>query len=388
MRRHRPNFALLIGILVLIIVGSILISSASVVMSKQISGDPGYYFKQHIVSLLLGFALMFFAYKVDYNFWKKLSPLAIVTAVILMILVFVPGIGAAHGTFANRWINIGPINFAPTEVFKFSLIIYLAAWFEKKGSEIKSFAYSAVPFLFIMAVSAALIIAQPDMGTLMVVALVAGVMYFVAGASVSHILGMIMIAASGIVYLIVTAPYRMKRFMIFLNPSADQSGAGYQINQALLAIGTGGLFGVGYGQSRQKFNYLPEAASDSIFAVASEELGFIGASLLVLTYLVVAYQGYKVAEKAPDGFSRLIAAGITSWIVIQAMINIGALLSIIPLTGIPLPFISLGSSSTVMLMLASGILLNISTHTQGETRESRSLRRRHWWTYFTGASRY
>lgn len=388
MRRHRPNFALLIGILVLVIVGSILISSASVVMSKQISGDAGYYFKQHIVSLLLGFALMLFAYKVDYNFWKKLSPLAITTAVIMMILVFVPGIGAAHGTFANRWINIGPLNFAPTEVFKFSLIIYLAAWFEKKGSEIKSFAYSAVPFLFIMAVSAALIIAQPDMGTLMVVALVAGVMYFVAGASVSHILGMIILGASGIVYLIVTAPYRMKRFMIFLDPSADQSGAGYQINQALLAIGTGGLFGVGYGQSRQKFNYLPEAASDSIFAVASEELGFIGATLIVLTFLVIAYQGYKVAEKAPDGFSRLVAAGITSWIVIQAMINIGALLSIIPLTGIPLPFISLGSSSTVMLMLASGILLNISTHTQGENRESRSLRRRHWWTYFTGASRY
>jgi len=385
MQRHRPNLALLISIIALIIVGSILISSASIVISKQNTGDPNYYFKEHLVALILGFILMFISYKIDYKFWKKVGPIAILGSIILMVLVFIPGIGFRHGG-ASRWIHLGPVNFAPTEVFKLSLILYLAVWFEKKGSQIKSFAYSTLPFIIIMLIATGLIIAQPDMGTFMVVAATAGTMYFVAGASISHIIGMIIAGFAGLTYLIITAPYRMKRFTIFLNPSADQSGAGYQINQALLAIGTGGLFGVGFGQSRQKFNYLPEAASDSIFAITAEEIGFFGVALLIFTYLVVAFQGFKVAEKAPDSFSRLLAVGITTWIVVQALINMGALLSIIPLTGVPLPFISLGSSSTVMLMFASGILLNISTHTQGENRESRSLRRRNWWAYFAGTS--
>jgi cell division protein FtsW len=192
---------------------------------------------------------------------------------------------------------------------------------------------------------------------------------------------------AGVAGLILTSSYRMSRLMIFLNPGSDPSGKGYQINQALLAIGTGGLFGLGFGQSRQKFNYLPEAATDSIFAVTAEELGMLGAVFLLVAYIVFAIQGYRVAEKAPDNFARLTAMGITSWVVVQALINISAMTSIIPLTGVPLPFISYGSSSTWMLMLASGILLNISKHTQGETRESRSLRRRNWWSYFTGFSR-
>jgi cell division protein FtsW len=228
---------------------------------------------------------------------------------------------------------------------------------------------------------------QPDTGTFFIVAATAGLMYFVAGANMSHVFILLGLAATGFIFLIKTASYRMERFMIFLNPTSDTGGAGYQINQALLAIGTGGLFGLGFGHSRQKFNYLPEAASDSIFAITAEELGFARSSIIIVLFILVAIQGYKVAQKAPDAFSRLVATGITSWIVVQATINIFGLMSLMPLTGVPLPFLSMGSSSTLVLMLASGILLNISKHTEGENRESRLRGRGNWWAHLTGSGR-
>lgn len=377
---HRPDFILLFCIVALILVGTVIISSASVVMSKQVAGDPNFYFEKHLWAIAGGILLFFLGYKLDYSVWRKLAPFLMASALLLLVAVFIPGIGFSHGG-ATRWIQ-WPFQFAPTEFFKLSLIIYLAAWFEKKGAAVKSFIYSTVPFLVVLGVTASLIIAQPDMGTMMVVSITAAVMYFVAGASLSHIALMGAGAVAGIIFLIKTAPYRMARFMIFLNPSADQSGAGYQINQALLAIGTGGLFGVGFGQSRQKFNYLPEAATDSVFAVTAEEVGFLRGVLLIVAFMFLAIRGFKVAEKAPDAFSRLLSVGITTWIVSQALINIAAMLSMIPLTGVPLPFVSYGASSTLMLLLASGIILNISRHMQGETRESRSNWRRHWWSYF------
>lgn len=328
---------------------------------------------------------MFIGYKIDYSFWRKIAPVAIVGGLILLTLVFVPGIGMAHGG-AKRWI-IWPIFFSPTEVYKLALIIYLAAWFEKRQGQVKSFLYSTVPFLAILGLTAVLIMLQPDTGTFMITAAIAASMYLVAGASILHIMIMGGLGLTGLAVLISSASYRMDRFMIFLNPTSDAGGAGYQINQALLAIGTGGLLGLGFGQSRQKFNYLPEAPSDSIFAVTAEELGFVRSAIIIVLFMVVAVQGYKVAQKAPDAFSRLLATGIVSWIVLQAIVNIFALMSLIPLTGVPLPFLSMGSSSTLVLMLASGILLNISKHTEGETRESRMRRRGNWWTYITGSSR-
>lgn len=383
---HRPDIGLLSGILALISIGTILISSASVVMSKQVAQDPNLYFERHLINISIGFILMFIGYKIDYSFWRKAAPFLILIGLISIIFVFIPGVGFSHGG-ASRWINILGQQFSPTEFFKLALFIYLAAWFEKRGSSVKKLLYSAVPFWIILILSIGLVIAQPDMGTMMVIASVSSIIYFTAGASWSHIIAMFIAGIAGIIFLIKTAPYRVARFMIFLNPTSDQSSAGYQINQALLAIGTGGLFGLGFGQSRQKFNYLPEAATDSIFAITAEELGFFRISAIIALYVFIAIQGYKIAQKAPDAFSRLLAVGITSWIVVQAFINMSAMLSLIPLTGVPLPFISYGASSTLMLMLASGILLNISKHTQGETRENRSIRRRNWWSYITNFSR-
>lgn len=385
MQKHRPNYALVTSILILVVVGSILISSASIVLSKQATGNPNAYFYKHLLYLALGAGAFFAGFKIDYNFWKKWAPWIMVGALALMVAVFIPGIGVKING-ARRWIG-GPLQFAPAEVFKMSLIIYLAAWLEKLGEGVKSFKSSTLPFLVILLLSAGLIIMQPDMGTMLIVSFVASVMYLVAGASLWH-LGMLAGAGVlGVIGLIIFEPYRMARFTIFLNPSADTGGAGYQINQALLAIGTGGLFGLGFGQSRQKFNYLPEAATDSIFAVTAEELGFFRSALIVLAFLVIAYNGFKVAEKAPDKFSQLLATGITSWIVFQALLNIAAMLSLVPLTGVPLPFVSMGSSSTIMLLFASGLLINISQFTTGETRESRSKWRRNWWTYLTGLGR-
>lgn len=385
--RHRPNFMLLLAIIALIAIGTVLISSASVVTAQQVTGDPNFYLKEHALALALGLVAMVFGYVVDYSFWRKVAPFMIIGSIILLIALYIPGIGFEHGG-ARRWISVGPVFFSPTELYKLSLIVYLAAWFEKRQAHVKKFLYSTLPFIAIIGVTALLVIFQPDMGTFMVIASIAGIMYFVAGASISHVVMMIGMGIAGMIFLIKTAPYRMERFMVFLNPSADQSGAGYQINQALMAVGTGGLFGLGFGQSRQKFNYLPEADSDSIYAIAAEELGFVRVALIFLLFIVVAIEGFKVAKNAPDGFSRLLAIGITSWIVIQAILNIFANLSLVPLTGIPLPFISKGSTSTVILMLASGILLNISKHTEGETtRESRLRGRGNWWSYLTGFGR-
>ena len=383
--RGKPDFFLLVSTISLIAIGTVLISSASAVVAQKTTGDPNYYLKEHLLALVGGFVLMYVGYRVDYSYWKKIAPILIVGSIFLLLMVFVPGIGFEHGG-ARRWI-IWPFFFSPTEVYKLTLIIYLAAWLEKRQLEVKKFLYSTLPFLAILGITALLIMFQPDLGTLMIVSAVAGTMYFVAGAKMSHVIAMIGAGITGVALLIKTAPYRMERFMVFLNPSTDQSGAGYQINQALLAIGTGGLFGLGFGQSRQKFNYLPEAESDSIYAVAAEELGFIRVALIFLLYFIVAFRGFKVAKSAPDAFGRFLAVGITSWIVLQATLNIFANISLVPLTGIPLPFVSKGLTSTLILMFASGILLNISKHTEGDTRESRLHRRGNWWAHLTGFGR-
>lgn len=370
----------------LLLIGTAIMSSATVVASQEAAGDPNAFFREHLLAIAIGMPLALIGYIIDYKFWRKVAPLAILGMLILLVLVLIPGIGMYHGG-ARRWIELPFITFAPTEFYKLALIIYLAAWFEKRQSEVKSFLYSTFPFLAILGLTGLLIMLQPDTGTFVTVAAISVCMYFVAGASLSHMFALGGLGVAGFIFLLKTAAYRMERFMIFLNPAADTSDAGYQINQALLAIGTGGLFGLGFGHSRQKFNYLPEASTDSVFAIVAEEMGFFLSAGIILLYVFIAIQGYRVAQKAPDAFSRLVAVGITTWIIAQTTINVFATMSLIPLTGVPLPFISKGSTSTLALMMASSILLNISKHTEGETRESRLRRRGNWWSYFTGSSR-
>jgi cell division protein FtsW len=298
--------------------------------------------------------------KIDYHHWRKLAVPFFLVSLVFLVLVFVPGIGTKiYG--ANRWIQLGPISFQPSEMAKLSIILYLAAWLERRGGRrIKDFFEGFLPFLGIIGIAGFLIIKQPDTGTLMVLILTAIAIYFFSGAKISHLMGTFLAGLFGLAVLIKMEPYRLSRFLVFLNPEIDPRGIGYQINQALLAIGSGGIFGLGLGHSRQKFNYLPEPIGDSIFAILGEELGMIGALALVLLFVILAVRGFKIARNAPDDFGKLLAVGITSWIIFQAFINISAITAIIPLTGITLPFISYGGTSLIFLMAGVGILLNIS----------------------------
>lgn len=364
-RTGRPDYWLSISIILLILVGLVTISSASAVLSRTNNLPDNFYFFSQAKSAFLGLIFLYIGYRIDYNFWKKISPILLGINIILLLAVFIPGIGI-NLNGANRWINLGFTTFQPSEAIKLTLILYLAAWLEKKGNEVTDIKKSVAPFVILVVIIIGLLMKQPDMGTSTVLLSIAGLMYFVSGANYIHIAGMISLGAAGIWLLIKTEPYRMQRFTIFLNPSSDNSGTGYQINQALMAVGSGGLLGLGFGKSRQKFNYLPESSTDSIFAVICEELGMLRAGLIVTLYILFAYRGYTVAKNAPDTFSRLVAVGITTWITAQAFINIFAILSLMPLTGVPLPFISYGGSAIIMLMFSCGILLNISKHNRGD----------------------
>jgi cell division protein FtsW len=344
--------------------GLIMIASAGIAYSRARFGDSYYFFRHQLLfGILPGLAALFIVQKIDYNFWKKISFPFFLASLVALVLVFVPGIGSrVYG--ASRWLQLGSFSFQPSEMMKLGIIIYLAAWLENRRETITDFYEGLAPFLAIVALVSFLLIKQPDMGTLGVIILIAMSIYFVSGAKVGHIFSMGGLGALALYILIKIEPYRMDRLTIFLHPEIDPRGIGYQINQALLAIGSGGVFGLGLGHSLQKFNYLPEPIGDSIFAIIGEELGLVGALVLIGLFLFFAIMGLRVAKNAPDRFSKLTAVGIVSWIIFQAFINISAISGLIPLTGIPLPFISYGGTSIIFLMVAVGILLNISKHSE------------------------
>lgn len=365
MRNHtktkKPDYLFAILVFLIIFFGIVMISSSSIVVSMENSGKNYAYVVKQVISLLFGIGALFATYLIDYRFWKKNAFWMFIITLILLVMVFIPGIGRSAGG-AQRWIDIGGSWFQPSELVKLTFLIYLASWLENRGEKTQNFLLGFVPFIFLIMIVGALIMLQPDLGTTSVIILSAITVYFVAGANPSH-----MVIGAGfftllLTILIKTSQYRTQRLMVFLNPSVDSQGAAYHINQALLAIGAGGLWGLGFGQSKQKYLYLPEAHTDSIFAIIGEELGFIRSGLVILAFLGLAYLGFRIARNAPDRFSRLLAVGITSWITIQALINIGAMLNLLPLTGVPLPFISYGGTSLIVLLASVGIMLNISKH--------------------------
>ena len=362
-KTHSADRGLLIIIFLLLGFGLVILSSASMEVSRTHFNKPYYYFfHQLIYGVGIGLVFFFIAQKIHYRFWKKTAVLILALSIIALILIFVPGLGFGYGG-AKRWIDLGLFSFQPSELVKLGFIIYLAAWLETRKTEIKTFSQSTLPFLIIMGLISILVIAQPDIGTLGVIAMAGIVIFFIAGAKFSHILLIALSGLTALFALIKIAPYRMNRLLVYLNPEIDPLGIGYQIKQALIAIGSGGLFGLGLVHSRQKYNYLPSPASDSIFAITAEELGFIGASVLVALFLLLALKGFQIAKNSPDRFAQLITVGIISWLVLQAFINIGAITGLIPLTGITLPFISYGASSMILSLFGVGILVNISKHT-------------------------
>ena len=361
--RHAPDRMLMIILFILVGFGLLMLSSASLAISQERFDKPYYYFfHQLIYGVGIGVILFFLIQKIHYKLWKKLAIVILAVSIIFLILVFIPGVGFGYGG-AKRWIKIGFFSFQPSEFVKLGFIIYLSAWLEKRKTEIKAFFKSTFPFLIIIGIIGILIIAQPDIGTLGVIAITGLIIFSLAGAKFSHIIIVFLIGFVLLFALIKIAPYRINRLLAYLNPDIDPLGIGYQIKQALIAIGSGGLFGVGLGHSRQKYNYLPSPNSDSIFAITAEEIGFIGATILIILFILLVLKGLKIAKNSPDRFAQLTAAGISSWFAIQAFINIGAITGLIPLTGITLPFISYGASSMIMSLVAAGILVNISKYT-------------------------
>lgn len=359
----KPDYILIITIVALVILGLIVLSSASAVMSYERFGSNYYFFTHQLLyGVIFGIIAFLFTSKVDYHHWKKLAAIMLVLTLGLLLVVFIPGLGLEHGG-ARRWIHLGSFTFQPTELAKLTFLLYLATWLDKKQKGIKDWKYGFVPFVTILGVISLLIILQPDVGTMSVIILIAITTYFVAGARYSHLLVLGAGGVAGFIMLIKLAPYRMARLTVFLNPELDPQGIGYQINQALLAVGSGGLFGRGLGKSIQKYNYLPEASGDSIFAIIAEELGFIRVLLLIGLFLLLAIRGFKVAKRAPDFYGKLLACGVTSWICFQAFMNMAAITGLMPLTGIPLPFVSYGGSALLFALAAMGILVNVSKQT-------------------------
>lgn len=355
---------MLLVLMTLVIFGLVMIASAGIAYSRTRFGDSYFFFKRQLFyGVIPGLIVLFVAQKINYKFWKEISFPLFIVSIILLILVFVPGFESRiYG--ASRWLQLGSFSFQPSEMLKLSIIIYLAAWLENRHERVRDFYEGLVPFLMIIGFVSFLLIKQPDMGTLGVIILISMSIFFISGAKLSHIAMIIIGGFLSLMALVKMESYRMNRLLVYLHPELDPRGIGYQINQALLAIGSGGIFGLGLGNSLQKFNYLPEPVGDSIFAIIGEELGMLGAVFLVSLFVFFAFRGLKIARHAPDRFAKLVAIGISSWIICQASINISAICGLIPLTGIPLPFISYGGTSLVFLMAGVGILLNISKHSE------------------------
>ena len=356
---NKPDQILITTVFALLVFGLVMLSSAGVAISQRF-GDSYYFFKHQLFfGVLPGLLLMYIAQKIDYHFWKKFAFPFFVLNLFFLILVFIPGLGL-NFQGASRWIKLGPFSFQPSEMLKLTMILYLAAWLEAKREKGKDLFEGFLPFLAIIGTVGFLIIKQPDMGTLGSIVLISMAVYFMSGARWQHLGAMLGLGTLAFLALVKFESYRMSRLLVFMHPELDPRGIGYQINQALLAIGSGGIFGLGLGHSRQKFNYLPEPVGDSIFAIIAEEIGLIGAAAMIILFVIFAMRGLKIAKSAPDTFGKLVAAGITSWVVFQALMNIAAISGIVPLTGVTLPFISYGGTSLVFLMIGVGILLNIS----------------------------
>ncbi len=366
---HQPDYILSATVLVLMMIGLVMLSSAGSVLGFQKFGDSNYFLKKQLIGLAVGAVALAVAFRIDYHFWRKWSVPLLIGTIVALVLVFMPGIGLAL-LGARRWVHIGPLIFQPSELAKLAFIFYLAAWFERREHIVGRWQEGVVPYLLILGLMAGLLAFEPDLGTTIVLVLISVTMFFVAGAAPKHLAGLGAIGVGLLAIFIKIAPYRAQRLTVFLNPALDPQGSGYHINQALLAIGSGGWFGLGLGHSRQKFNYLPEPAGDSIFAVTAEELGFIFVVIFVSAWVLFIIRGLTIAKRAPDQFGRLAATGITVWLGFQAFLNIGALSGVLPLTGVPLPFMSYGSSALIMSMAALGVLLNISRQTSHQLRRS------------------
>ena len=359
----RPDFPFLVTVFILLAFGLFMVYDASAVKAFYDFGDGFRFLKYQAMWIGVGLILFYIFQKIDYHIFESLAVPIMIGTIVLLILVLIPGVGTEiYG--AKRWI----FGIQPSEFTKISVIIYFATWLTKKTkSKIKSHSFEIfLPFLFMIGIVAILLLLEPDLGTTVIIFGSSLLVYFLSGSQIwQFILSIPFLLLAG-VGLIVLSPYRKARLLAFLDPSTDPGGISYHINQVLIALGSGGLTGLGLGSSRQKYQYIPEVYADSIFAIIGEEFGFIGTVIVILIFAFLFWRGWKIIENAPDEFGKLLSAGIIFWITLQVIVNIGAMTAIFPLTGIPLPFISYGGSALLSIMIGVGILTNISK--QGNRR--------------------
>jgi len=341
--------------------GLVMLASASSVVAYTKFGSA-YYLILHqlFLGLLPGLALFFLASRFDYRRLERYTLYFFFATLALLALVFIPGISATFGT-SRSWVAVGSIAFQPSEIAKLTFILFFAGWFSQRGLEMtKDFWNGLVPFGVVLGVVAGMLVLQPDFGMLLIYLAIGFSMYFVAGARFSHLAALFALGIGGLGLLVLRFAHAVARLTVFLHPGTDPQGVGYQLRQALLAVGSGGWFGLGYGQSRQKFSYLPEVIGDSIFAVIAEELGFFVAAGLGCLFGLLLFRCLKLGRQSKDPYGQLIVIGVVAWFGTQIALNIGAMLGVLPLTGVPLPLVSYGGSALATALAALGIVVNIS----------------------------
>ncbi len=352
LKSAKADLSLLITVLVLTLFGLIMVYDVSIVQAYQDFGDKYFYIKQQLIWVSLGLFCLFFFSHFNYLNLRKLAVPLFMISLVLLLAVFVPGLGIAAGG-AHRWLKIGPLTLQPAEIIKLTSIIFFASLFEKKSG--------TTGFLIVLSIVTFILgILQKDLGSTIVFFLTSSLIFLLSGAPLNYFILALPVTLIGFVGFVLPSPYRRQRILAFLDPQSDPTGYSYHISQVLIALGSGGWTGLGIGQSLQKFEYIPEVTTDSIFAILGEEFGFLGGLFLILLISFLIYRGFTIAHNAHDRFGQLLGYGLTLWLGIQAALNLAAMVALVPLTGVPLPFISYGGSALLANLVAVGILLNIS----------------------------
>jgi len=366
---QRARSVLLGSTLVLVAIGIVMIYSASAIYAYDRLGDHAYFLKRHAVYLILGIGLAYAAAHVNYQALRKHSKKILIAVIILLVLVLIPHIGSSSGG-ARRWFKFFGFSFQPSEFLKLAIIFYMSDFLERRRSYLYDVRRTVLPALFVLGLCAGLVFLQPDLGTAVTVAMVTLILFFSAGFRLTHLLFILISTIPAMLVAIMAKPYRRKRMLAFFNPWEDPRGVGFQIIQSFLALGSGGLFGVGLGCSQQKLFYLPESHTDFIFSIIGEELGFLGAGFVVVVFIVFILAGMVIVFRSKNYFSQLLSLGLVSLIAFEAVINIGVSIGALPTKGLSLPFISYGGSALLANLTAVGLLINVSNEPLRQPAES------------------
>ena len=362
-RRHGPDFVLLTVAIMLVVIGLIAVYSASYPIGYLNHGDSDFFIKRQALWALIGLGGMVAAMSINYRVLMRLSPLLMLVALLGLGAALVPGLGLAAETDGpSRWIEVGPFSVQPSEFAKLAVLVYLAAWLAAKGPTVRDVALGVVPFVGMVGLVTSLVLLEPDLGTAMLIALITGTLFFVSGARLAHLVALVATATTFTATFVLVGGYGMARVLSFTSAESDPEGIGFQTLQMLVALGSGGLTGLGLGVSRQKFFFVPASHTDGVLSIVGEELGFIGVAVVLLLFALLLWRGLRIMQRAADPFGSLLAAGVLAWIAFQLLLNVGGVTRSIPLTGIPLPFLSYGGSSLAMTLTAIGVLLSVSRY--------------------------